>query len=71
MIYRHLSSNSQGTFLWVALVFQYPNKALWRRALGKPEAFPPDLNSLCGRIIDQSAIRMMPNSASTYPLSCQ
>ncbi|KAK9853427.1 hypothetical protein MYU51_006523 [Penicillium brevicompactum] len=53
MIYRHLSSNSQGTFLWVALVCQDLDRTSRRHAVRKLEAFPPGLNALYGRMIDQ------------------
>jgi hypothetical protein len=52
-ICRHLSSNSQGTFLWVALVCQDLDRTSRRHALRKLEAFPPGLNALYGRMIDQ------------------
>lgn len=52
-ICRHLSSNSQGTFLWVALVCQDLDRTSRRHALKKVEVFPPGLNALYGRMIDQ------------------
>ncbi|CAG8397254.1 unnamed protein product [Penicillium salamii] len=52
-ICRHLSSNSQGTFLWVALVCQDLDRISRRHALKKLEAFPPGLDALYGRMIDQ------------------
>ncbi|CAG8626676.1 unnamed protein product, partial [Penicillium salamii] len=52
-ICRHLSSNSQGTFLWVALVCQDLDRTSRRHALKKMEVFPPGLNALYGRMIDQ------------------
>ncbi|KAJ6068068.1 uncharacterized protein N7446_005105 [Penicillium canescens] len=52
-ICRHLSSNSQGTFLWVALVCQDLDRTSRRHALKKLEAFPPGLNALYDRMIDQ------------------
>ncbi|KAJ5230972.1 hypothetical protein N7489_011680 [Penicillium chrysogenum] len=52
-ICRHLLSNSQGTFLWVALVCQDLDRTSRRHALKKLEAFPPGLNALYGRMIDQ------------------
>lgn len=52
-ICRHLSSNSQGTFLWVALVCQDLDRTSRWHAVGKMEAFPPGLNALYGRMIDQ------------------
>lgn len=52
-IYCHLLSNSQGTFLWVALVCQNLDRTPTRHAIKKLEAFPPGLNDLYGRMIDQ------------------
>ncbi|KAJ5917571.1 hypothetical protein N7466_011125 [Penicillium verhagenii] len=52
-ICRHLSSNSQGTFLWVALVCQDLHKTSRRHALKKLDGFPPGLNALYGRMIVQ------------------
>jgi hypothetical protein len=52
-ICRHLSSNSQGTFLWVALVCQDLDRTSRRHALKKLETFPPGLNALYSRMIDQ------------------
>ncbi|KAJ5292708.1 uncharacterized protein N7443_008661 [Penicillium atrosanguineum] len=53
MICRYLSSNSQGTFLWVALVCQDLDRTSRRLALKKLEVFPPGLNALYARMIDQ------------------
>ena len=52
-ICRHLLSNSQGTFLWVALVCQHLDRTSRRYALKKLEAFPPGLDALYRRMIDQ------------------
>ncbi|KAJ5337402.1 NACHT nucleoside triphosphatase [Penicillium brevicompactum] len=52
-ICRHLSSKSQGTFLWVALVCQELDRTPRRHALKKLEAFPPGLDALYDRMIDQ------------------
>ncbi|KAJ5899031.1 hypothetical protein N7495_003775 [Penicillium taxi] len=52
-IYRYLSLNSQGTFLWVALVCQNLERALSRQAVKKLKTFPLGLNALYGRMIDQ------------------
>ncbi|KAJ5776869.1 NACHT nucleoside triphosphatase [Penicillium odoratum] len=41
------------TFLWVALVCQNLDRTLSRHAIKKLEAFPPELNHLYGRMIDQ------------------
>lgn len=52
-ICRHLSLNSQDTFLWVALVCQSLEKTLKRHALQKLKAFPPGLDALYYRMLDQ------------------
>ncbi|CAG7947089.1 unnamed protein product [Penicillium salamii] len=52
-ICRYLSTNSQGTFLWVALVCQDLDRTPRRHALRKLVNFPPGLNALYGRMIDQ------------------
>lgn len=49
----HLLSNSQGTFLWVALVCQELSKTLQWNTLRKLEAFPPGLSALYGRMVDR------------------
>jgi hypothetical protein len=52
-IQRHLSSNASYTFLWVALVCQeLANVAGWK-AREKLTAFPPGLDALYRRMIDQ------------------
>ncbi|KAJ5902684.1 hypothetical protein N7495_003212 [Penicillium taxi] len=48
----YLLSNSQGTFLWVALVCQNLKK-IRTSVLKKLELFPPGLDALYGRMIDQ------------------
>ncbi|KAJ5531439.1 hypothetical protein N7527_004832 [Penicillium freii] len=50
-ICRHLLSNSQGTFLWVALVCQDLDRTSRWHALKKLTAFPPGLNALYDRMI--------------------
>ncbi|KAJ5895429.1 hypothetical protein N7495_007120 [Penicillium taxi] len=52
-IYHHLLLNSQGTFLWVALICQRLDGTPPRHAINMLEAFPPGLNALYGRMIDQ------------------
>ncbi|OKO97611.1 Vegetative incompatibility protein HET-E-1 [Penicillium subrubescens] len=52
-VYRHLSLHSQGTFLWVALVCQDLNRTSRRHVLKKLKEFPPGLDALYGRMIDQ------------------
>ncbi|KAJ5404139.1 hypothetical protein N7509_004010 [Penicillium cosmopolitanum] len=51
-VQRYLLSNSQGTFLWVALVCQNLEK-IRINVLKKLESFPPGLNTLYRRMIDQ------------------
>ena len=51
-VQRYLSSNSQGTFLWVALVCQNLEK-IRTHVLKKLKLFPPGLDALYGRMIDQ------------------
>ncbi len=53
IVYRHLSSNSQGTFLWVALVCQDLSRTSRRHVLNKLQKFPPGLGSLYSRMMDQ------------------
>lgn len=48
----YLSLNSQGTFLWVALVCQNLEK-IRTHVLKKLELFPPGLDALYGRMIDR------------------
>lgn len=49
----HLSLNAKGTFLWVALVCQELEKVHRWQVLAKLDAFPPGLNSLYRRMIEQ------------------
>ncbi|KAJ5642769.1 hypothetical protein N7490_006769 [Penicillium lividum] len=51
-VQHYLLSNSQGTFLWVALVCQNLEK-IRTHVLRKLELFPPGLNALYSRMIDQ------------------
>jgi hypothetical protein len=52
-VYRHLLSNANDTFLWVALVCQeLTNVSAWK-AQGKLMEFPPGLNALYGRMMGQ------------------
>ncbi|KAJ5387104.1 hypothetical protein N7509_009645 [Penicillium cosmopolitanum] len=48
----YLSQNSQGTFLWVALVCEELSKISRLNTLERLEAFPPGLNDLYDRMID-------------------
>jgi hypothetical protein len=52
-ILRHLASNSQGTFLWVALVCQELLRTPRWHALEKLKALPVGLNALYVRMLDQ------------------
>jgi hypothetical protein len=54
-LYQHFSLNSQGTFLWVALVFEELTRLSpsGRSILKKLKAFPFGLNALYGRMIDR------------------
>ena len=49
----HLSSNANDTFLWVALVCQNLEKISRWKVLAKLKAFPPGLNSLYERMMQQ------------------
>lgn len=50
---QYLSLNADGTFLWVALVYQDLRKIPRWKALAKLRAFPPGLESLYRRMLDQ------------------
>jgi hypothetical protein len=52
-VQEHLSSNGGNTFLWVALVCQDLVKVPRRNVLARLSAFPPDLDSLYQRMMDQ------------------
>jgi hypothetical protein len=49
----HLLQNARGTFLWVALVCQNLTNIPERKVQKKLSAFPPGLNALYQRIMDQ------------------
>ncbi|CAI6332977.1 unnamed protein product [Periconia digitata] len=49
----YLSSNANGTFLWVALVCQSLDKVAKRNVMKKLTAFPPGLESLYQRMMQQ------------------
>jgi hypothetical protein len=49
----HLASNANDTFLWVALVCQNLENTPRRKTLAKLNAFPPGLDSLYQRMIEQ------------------
>jgi len=49
----HLTSNANDTFLWVALVCQHLQETARRNVLKKLELFPPGLNALYERMMQQ------------------
>jgi hypothetical protein len=53
IILKHLTSNADNTFLWVALVCQDLMATPKRNVLKKLASFPPGLNSLYKRILQQ------------------
>ncbi|PIG84614.1 hypothetical protein AARAC_010917, partial [Aspergillus arachidicola] len=53
MVSRYLLSNSQGTFLWVALVWKNLDETPRRRVAEKLTMFPPGLDALYHRMMDQ------------------
>ncbi|KAL2884662.1 Vegetative incompatibility protein HET-E-1 [Ceratocystis lukuohia] len=54
-VLEHLQANSNGTFLWVALVCQELSSSKTRkwRTLEKLKSFPPGLDALYSRMLDQ------------------
>ncbi|KAJ5938477.1 hypothetical protein N7466_001611 [Penicillium verhagenii] len=50
---RHLLTNSQGTFLWVALVWKNLDQTPRRHVIQKLKMFPPGLNDLYCRMMGQ------------------
>ena len=52
-VQQHLSSNANDTFLWVALVCQDLVKVPRWKVLARLSAFPPGLDSLYRRMMDQ------------------
>ncbi|KAK6605156.1 Vegetative incompatibility protein HET-E-1-like protein 15 [Botrytis cinerea] len=52
-IQQHLTQNSNGTFLWVALICQELSDISRWKALQKLTAFPPGLDALYRRMLDQ------------------
>jgi hypothetical protein len=53
VIRHYLSSNASGTFLWVALVCQELTGLPWWKAQKKLTAFPPGLDALYERMMEQ------------------
>lgn len=52
-VIKHLISNAQDTFLWVALVCQHLENVLKWQTVAKLKSFPPGLDSLYKRMIAQ------------------
>lgn len=52
-VQQHLSSNSNNTFLWVALVCQNLEKMSLKNAIQQLDEFPPGLDSLYKRMMQQ------------------
>ncbi|KAH9209097.1 beta transducin-like protein HET-E2C40 [Leptodontidium sp. 2 PMI_412] len=52
-VFDHLSSNANGTFLWVALVYQNLQKLTPWNVVAKLNDFPPGLDSLYRRMMKQ------------------
>ncbi|KAJ6153707.1 hypothetical protein N7470_006666 [Penicillium chermesinum] len=52
-VYRHLTLNSQGTFLWVSLVLKNLAQTPPRRVPKKLSEFPPGLDALYHRMMEQ------------------
>ena len=56
VIRHYLFKNAQGTFLWVALVYQRladPQIVRKKKVLSRLESFPPGLDALYGRMMEQ------------------
>jgi hypothetical protein len=51
-VQNHLSTNADGTFLWVALVCQYLERVQWD-PIAKMKTFPPGLDSLYQRMMQE------------------
>jgi hypothetical protein len=49
----YLSKNADGTFLWVALVYQRLTKVRKRHVVTKIKEFPPGLDALYRRMMEQ------------------
>ncbi|KAF2003869.1 HET-domain-containing protein [Amniculicola lignicola CBS 123094] len=55
-LFARLTSSADGTFLWVALVCQDLEKTARRNALKKLDSFPPGLDALYERMIQQISV---------------
>ena len=53
VVFEHLTSNANDTFLWVALVCQDLEKTAKRNVLKKLKSFPPGLDTLYKRMMQQ------------------
>jgi hypothetical protein len=53
VVQKYMSANANDTFLWVALVCQELEKVSRRHTLAKLNAFPPGLDELYKRMLDQ------------------
>ena len=49
----YMLENAQGTFLWVALVWENLKKVSWWKVQGKLKEFPPGLDSIYDRMMSQ------------------
>ncbi|KAJ5334876.1 hypothetical protein N7452_007279 [Penicillium brevicompactum] len=49
----YMLENAQGTFLWVALVWENLKKVAWWKVQGKLKEFPPGLDSIYDRMMSQ------------------
>jgi hypothetical protein len=55
-VLKRLTSNADGTFLWVALVCQNIDETARRNVLKKLDTFPPGLNALYERMMQQICV---------------
>jgi hypothetical protein len=55
-VFARLTSSAEGTFLWVALVCQDLEKTAKRNALKKLDSFPPGLDALYERMMQQISV---------------
>lgn len=62
----YLSSNANGTFLWVALVCQSLENCLRGKTLAQLKAFPPGLDSLYGRMMQKICNESDENDADLF-----
>jgi hypothetical protein len=55
-VFEHLTTNANDTFLWVALVYQELGKTARWNALEKLNSFPPGLDALYERMLQQVSV---------------